>query len=260
MSEDEPSWEVIGNHGLRRLAWVVEEIENCTAGPLTPSRVTEANFQAFVVCSAWVRLGLAYARGALAVLADGLPEAAEPLERSLWELWIEMVYLLDHGTPADNAARVQITAAMDLVDFLRRTKSPSAAAVAGANRQLRRLKADHPTAYSAIAAQRSARPAKWHWSGLSRSALWRKVMGPDGAELYGLMSWEVHGAVTALRDVRADPKTGQLVFAPRDVPPPEIAVEGAAEHTAQRVIEFWNRYADAFGLPTVDPGDDAPPS
>lgn len=233
---------------VERLNWLVRVLEIYFERPISPALLTAENMEVFTVVTSWVRRAATYTRAVGILIRDDAAEAVIPIERALVEIWAEFLYLMEQGDPHDNANRVQITAILELRDYLlRKGEDLSAPESAGVARQLAQIQRDHPTVLAQIETARKSR--KFHWSGLSRTKLGEASMGPRFREMYGLLSWDAHPVMTSVRDYDVDAAAGTILFEPLE------SGEELAESLAFRVggcmFYMWDRYATIFGLPSL---------
>lgn len=233
---------------LDRLVWVVAEADARFAADPHLTVASAEELDVLLVAAAWMRLALSYAHGVAALLGDGRPDAAAPVERALLELWADFRYLLRHGSRVENAARIEINAVIEMTDFLARNATKAGGEKLpgsdGAERQRAKLEARYPEIYAAVKAQR--RRGRWHWSGLSRSQLLREVDGEDAPEIYGVLSWDAHAVMNLIRDIEVvDAESGLVNFGPsRD---PMQWIDRTAFHVSGTLFYFWNEFARLSG-------------
>lgn len=184
------------------------------------------------------------------LLHEKLFEAAAPLERSIYELWVEFRYLLRFGSRVNNARKLLISANIELTQFAFAQRDQfGKEAVAGCVQSLRSYKRDYPELYAQIQVQRRQR--RFHWSGLTRAKLEQELA--PGSIVYKGLSWEAHATLTATRDfqlISRGSDTWTLEFGPLgDLV--ELA-SWQAHSVAGMLWHIWNEYAGIFGLDAIE--------
>jgi len=135
------------------------------------------------------------------LLTDDQHAAVGPLERALWEMWINGKYLLMSPDTERAAAKVWLAAKIDALEFLRTQTDVREQTIHVLQTGIDSLARVFPESYTDLLSQRKQRKGgSWHWSGVSFSAIERKI-APDPV-LYKLLSWDSHATIGTLRDVR----------------------------------------------------------
>jgi hypothetical protein len=228
-----------------RLAWLVDALGAHFERDWRPAGVTGHNVGVLMAASAWIRLALSYTKTVHLLIEGDVPDAIGPTERALVELWVDFSYLLEHGDAAENAVRVEIASVLELrAEAMTQGHQVNSEAVEGAERQYERLRRQHPALLASIVADRIAR--RFHWSGMTRTAIGKAVLGPEYKRLYGLLSWEAHAVMTAIRDYHVDVARGQLTFKPFEST--HTLAESAAYRVGGIMYRMYNVYTDYFGL------------
>ena len=228
-----------------RFAWLVQHITEISSS-LKGSQKSVEELESLVVVTSFIRLGLSYAKAIDTLLQEDQAEATPPLHRSLYELWVELRFLLRSGNPEQNAAKFSINTILELEDFIEQRKSDfDDDSIAGIQRTISSYEASHPEIMDAIREQRRRR--RFHWSGMSRSRMEREVAGHD-TPLYKVMSWESHVVLSPIRDLEIVMKEGNsatLKFEPRNTP--MVDAEFIAYSAGEILFFMWNEYAKHFG-------------
>lgn len=231
---------------VHRLDWLIRQIEERLKGRRIAPPATEL-LNAFVVTSLWLDAVLAQAKAILLLSTQGLSAAIGPLQRSLWELWIEWRYFLKSGDRAENAAKVMLNAEIEALEFL--DKHPGVLSVDMLRRLQRHtteFELEHPEASAAIREQRKKR--KFHWSGISRAAM-ELTLAPDAA-VYQILSWDAHAVMGPIRDVSIDLKDGVATFEfgrKED----ESDINRYAWASGGVLFYVYNDFASLWGLPPI---------
>ncbi len=171
------------------------------------------------------------------------------VERAAWEMWNELDYLLRSKDPTSAAVKVQANAVLEIVDLLEKTDD-APAGMLERNREFRdRLEARYPGPFAKIRAQRTGKKKKWHWSGLSRTA----VVGPDEASsrVYKLLSWESHPDIVSLRDIEVAFEENRARVCFGDEGDLSAAIERSCRSSAELLLRSWNLFAQFWGLDVV---------
>lgn len=232
-----------------RFNWLVEHLTELSSELKTsPKSVDELD--GLVVTTSFVNLALSYAKGINTLLQLEQAEATPPLHRALYELWVELSFLLRSGDTRENAAKFSINAVLELENFIEeRKKYFTEEAIAGIRRTIASYEMSHPEAMALIRGQRQRR--QYHWSGMSRSRMERQVAGYE-TQIYKVMSWEAHVVMSPIRDIEIlmrDEGSATLSFQSQDnlmVEPEFVA------YSAGGILFFiWNEYAKHFNFPQV---------
>lgn len=204
-----------------------------------------------IVCTSLLRLVLSYAQAVNVLLHEKMWEAVVPLERAIYEMWVEFRYIVRIGDRTENSRRLMVNATMEFSEFAIANRRSFPGGVQGCIDSLRSYKSDYPEIYKTIRQQRGKR--RFHWSGLSRSAL-VKELAPDDVFYQGL-SWEVHAVLSPIRDINISSEeedSTRLDFRPlHDM---DEQIEMQAFSVGGMVSNFWNEYATVFGLEQIDIG------
>jgi len=232
-----------------RLSWLVREIDRLS-GSLEATLTARHDHHVLLVCTGLVGQASRWGSAISLLLANGLSDAVGPLQRALYELWVEFRYLMREGSPSENSRLLSINATFEAADFARKNRRRlDHASLKGITRTLRSHKAESPDLYARIVAQR--RGGRFHWSGVSRTALAREFS--PGGEVYRVLSWEAHVALGPIRDVEVSalPESrGRLLYRPL------LSIDDGPEHAAFTtggiLYHLWNEFADAFFLPLIE--------
>jgi len=234
---------------VARFEWLVETLTGLAEGGQEIALRDAEKAEPFLAATALLRLALSYAQAVRTLLRKGEADGTPPLQRAIYELWVEQRYLLQVGSARENAIRLETNALLEILEFARaRSNYFPPDSIGGAERSLSDLERRFPEVVSAVRAQRGAR--RLHWSGVSRSQMERAVMpNPD---LYKMLSWEAHAVLSPLRDrtIEIDDKSAHFRFEPRDTP---IAEPEPIAYLVGGILFFiWNEWAEYFGGPKVE--------
>jgi hypothetical protein len=204
------------------------------------------------VCGALVRGCLEGARAVLLLANANEFGGIAAVERSVWEMWSEMDYLLSSADPARNARKIQINALIEVIELLTERSAPQAMIDNNKN-GLAKFEAAYPDIVKEVRGQRKKK--RYHWTGGSRS----KVIGSSSSaatSVYKMLSWETHPDVVSIRDIEAitDGNGGYLEF--NATPDATAFVERSASATSECLLRAWNAFAQSFAQNLID---DAPP-
>ncbi|HEV2378687.1 MAG TPA: DUF5677 domain-containing protein [Terriglobia bacterium] len=231
---------------VERLGWLVHQVEHLVKDRTLEPPSSEL-LLLFVVTSVWLNSALTQTKAILLLVTEGMTEAVGPLQRALWELWIEWRYLLGQSDRAVMAAKVMLNAMIETIGVLE--KEPGVFGpdyIAKLQDNIRQFESSYPVAAAEIRSQRKAR--RFHWSGVSRAGM-ERALAP-GQEVYRILSWDAHGTVAPLRDVaisfggdKVSFQCGQKVR-DRDI-------ERHACHSGGVLFYTYNGFAGLWGLPPV---------
>lgn len=76
---------------------LLEDMEDCLASCPPIEHVTRENLAVHLVTTSWLETSKRYGEAIRVLLAAKQQGALGPLERALWEMWINWRYLLDHS-------------------------------------------------------------------------------------------------------------------------------------------------------------------
>lgn len=191
-----------------RLAWLVSEVEaRVSRASLEPP--DPKDLEVFRVTASWLARCLDLVKGLAVLVQEELYAPACVLSRTAWEIWIDWRYLLRIGDRRLNAAKVLLRAQIETLEFANRHSDIFESTYLARLRQsLHDFESGHSEASAALKKQRSSR--HFHWSGLTYSQMERAVGGEHG--VYGPLSWETHGTVTAIRDVELEVESNTATF------------------------------------------------
>lgn len=235
-----------------RLFWLIQEVEKQTE-QLNINIQSDDEAELLLVCSTFIRLALAYAKGVHLLIEQQLITAAAPIERSIYEMWVEHRYLLSVGLKTENARKIMINATMELRDFIQKNNDQfSAEQKKDFNKSLISYKTEYPDLYMIIERQRKQR--FYHWSGISRSRMEQVVSVPGTANIYQYLSWEAHAVMSPIRDIHLNTNKEGTVKSL------EFKMLADAEEESERIawtvggilFYMWNDYAEQFGLNLID--------
>lgn len=230
-----------------RLAWLIDNVEARTS-EATLSALQAEELELFEVTASWLTRCFALAKGLAVLVQQELYAPACVLHRTIWELWIDWRYLLSTSGRRLNAAKVLLNAqitALELIDA--HPEAFNDGSREALHRTLGEFEARHPRASALVRDQRRRR--RFHWSGLSYSKMERGLSGSSG--IYGPLSWEAHGTVTAMRDVRLEVGDNVALFQfgqSSEAYRPDFLLCSAGGV----LFYIYNDFADMWGLPAVE--------
>lgn len=237
-----------------RFDWLVQHLTEISSS-LKSSQKSVEKLEAFVVATSFMKLGLSYAKDINTLLQSEQAEATPPLHRSLYELWVELSFLLRSGDAGENSARFSINTILEMEDFIEQRKSYfTEEAITGIQRTITSYQISHPEIMASIREQRGRR--RYHWSGISRSRIESEVAGRD-TSIYKVMSWEAHVVLSPMRDIKVvmhNENSATLRFESRDTP---LIDSEFVSYSAGGILFFmWNEYVKYFDLPPVQIKDE----
>ena len=198
------------------------------------------------VSAALVRGCLDNSRGVLTLAEAGEYGGSASAERSAWEAWYELKYLLLTPDPPRDAARVQVNALLQVIELLEK-RSEWAAMLEKNQNALAIFETTHPDVVAEVRTQR--KKDRRHWSGRSRTT----VVAPTepAKDAYKALSWETHPDVASIRDVSAVLRDGigYLNFRLEDN---DAAVERSASSASECLLRAWNAFAQSFGQKQIE--------
>jgi hypothetical protein len=164
----------------------------------TIEHLSADNFEVFLVTTCWLELGIRYSKAIQALIANDLRGSVGPIERAIWELWIEWRFL--KAAPARNTAarKVILTAKIEALEFGSKHSEFRAIVLEQLRADVAALAAAFPEAHTELSEQRKRK--RFHWSGKSYSTMERELV-PDSA-MYKVLSWDAHGTLSPIRDLR----------------------------------------------------------
>lgn len=234
-------------HEDERIAWLISEVEARTSN-LALAKPKSEDLELFQVTASWLTRCFALVKGLSILVQQELYAPACALQRTVWELWIDWRYLLGVGDRRLNAAKVVLSAQIETLQFADRHQGGfDSEHLAKLRQDLSDFESRNPRASVAVREQRGKR--HFHWSGLTYSKMEAKLGGDGG--VYGPLSWEVHGTVTAMRDVRLEVRDGSALFGfgqTEEAYRPEFLL-----FSAGGVLFYaYDKFADTWGLPPIE--------
>lgn len=204
------------------------------------AKIDASRWYLFLVSTSHMATAEGEAKAVATLLESEVSGFSGPMERALYELFIDFKYMLNRGTPNDNAFKVLVNGTLEVLSFLKKHELDYQESEEGMRRVLDNYRAERADLVAEVERQRSER--KFHWSGLSRSGLEREFW--PNSTIYTGLSWEAHSALDAVRDIHI--KDGHMVFARR--PDPFRDPELRADMTAGILFQMWNEYARIWDL------------
>ncbi|MFZ5450884.1 MAG: DUF5677 domain-containing protein [Thermodesulfobacteriota bacterium] len=234
---------------IDRFEWLIDTLL-LKAKQVDVSRLTDPNnIEVMLVATGLVERALSYSSAIRTLIINNQTADSQPLQRAIYELWIEHKYLLSVGEPLINAIKAQINANFEAIEFAEaRPESFSSDRLDGIKRNIDFWSIEHPNIIKEIRDQRKKR--RFHWSGVSRSQMERAVM--PAPEVYQMLSWEAHAVLSPIRDVeffKGDSEY-RLWFEPRNTP--TVNPEWVSYFAGGILYYMWNSYAEFFGLPSIE--------
>jgi hypothetical protein len=233
---------------IARLDRLLADVKRRWSSSMKPTRLSEADFDVFRVCTSWLRQTASYAEAVRLMAGGDVADAAPPTLRAMLELWAEFLYLLDEGTRSENATKIEITGILEMSAFARQHPEVDGEQMEGVARQLTRLRSSYPSLVSICEQQRKQH--RFHWSGLSRSVLIERAW--KSRDIYGLMSWDAHPLITSLRDLDVDTSTNTLTFQPKAF----LDADAICYQAGGYLFFMFNRHAKEFGFEPLPPFDE----
>ncbi len=175
---------------------ITERLANCP--PV--EQVTQENVPLLLVTTSWLETSTRYGEAIRVLLAEDHVGAVGPLERALWEMWINWKFLLNHSSDRDRAAaKVFLIARIEGIDFSKKHEADvRKTTLDSLQTELDGLARLYPEAYSEVVQQRKKKLRTW--SGISYSKMEKQVARQP--VVYTLLSWDTHGTIGTFRDVR----------------------------------------------------------
>lgn len=160
-------------------------------------------------------------------------------ERTAWEMWNELDYLLGTDKPQDEAVKVQVNGVLDVLELVSDMDYAPASMVDNHKEALARFERDYPALVEDVRGQR--KKGRYHWSGLSRT----KVVAPTESSkaVYKMLSWESHPDIAAIRDVSGEIKGNDGVLKFYESEDVDALVERAASSASECLLRAWNLFA-----------------
>lgn len=207
------------------------------------------NVEVMLVTTGLIERALSFSSAIRTLINNDQTSDSQPLQRAIYELWIEHAYLLTVGEPSVNAVKAQINATFEALEFAetRKENFPSDG-LDGIRHNIAFWSKEHPEIVKEVRTQRQKR--RFHWSGVSRSQMERAVMpAPD---VYQMLSWEAHAVLSSIRDVEfiKEGSTYNLWFEPQITP--TVDPEFVSYMVGGILYNMWNRQAEFFGLQIVE--------
>jgi hypothetical protein len=228
----------------RRFEWLLSEVKR-RADDLHLKIAEAAKLEVFMASTALLRLALTYAESVQVLMRSEELDGTGPLQRAIYELWLDHSYLHRHGDPAENSIRLQVNSHLEILAFARERLPPNAVELA--TNVLNKFEHEHPAIVEEVRRQRANR--RYHWSGLSWSAIDRELHG--SADLYRTLSWEAHAVMAPIRDVdvSGDPANARFAFGPKNVV--NLQEKHIANFVGGVVFFMWNEWAKYFGISLI---------
>lgn len=187
-----------------------------------------------------------------------IAEAGAVNVRAILDTAAELRFMLTHGDRVRNARKYLLTAWLDLRNYLIDTGA-DAADVVVIDGNLGTLRTVDPAAFAEVEAQRASKgPGKYHWSGLSRSAIVRRVE-PDMAvadarlrDAFKVFSWDTHSVMAGLRDVRQIEADGESAYRHAHWQSQEETAETNASVAFRALTDAWHVFMEASSVAVPD--------
>jgi hypothetical protein len=182
---------------LERFDCLVDGIADRLGDAEAIDNITPDVIALFLVTTSWLEIATRYCAALRVLLTEKQNAAVGPLERAIWEMWINWRYLLTSDNPEKSAAKVLLTAKIDALDFLKKQPEVREGTIEQLRSGLEALMRLYPDAYTDVQKQRERRPVEW--SGVPYATMEKKI-APNSA-LYKLLSWDAHSTIGTPRDV-----------------------------------------------------------
>lgn len=226
------------------LLWVIR-LADARMSDLEAIEVTDRNADLFRVTTSMVATAMNQTKAILVLVEAGFGVVAGPLERALYEIRNEFIYLLTEGEAHRNATKVLVNGALEVAEFLK--GHGDADAVSNVIEHHRKI---HSDLVNEIVAQRTGKPRRYHWSGKTHSAI-ERVVNPD-AFMYRLLSWEAHAALNSVRDITTERSgDGNVRFVFGRQPAHDIGPERRCAMNTVVMYEVLRYYAATWSLPAL---------
>lgn len=234
---------------LDRFEWLVNTLLSKTEQIEIAKLAGPNHLEVMLVATGLIERALSYSAAVLTLVKTSRTSGTAPLQRAIYELWIEHTYLLTVGEPWINGVKAHINATLETLEF--------AEGLAGkvppddvnkVKRNITSWEQEYPAIVKEVRAQRQRR--RFHWSGLSRLQMERIVMpAPD---VYKMLSWEAHAVLSPIRDVEFinEGSSYTLRFEPKDTI--TVDQEAVSWHVGGILYYMWDKYADFFGMPSIE--------
>jgi Family of unknown function (DUF5677) len=230
------------------LDWLLWEITGRLERVREISLAKDEEVEPLIVCTSLLRLALSHGRAVNLLLHEEFTESVAPLERAIYEIWTDFRYLVRTGNRVENARRLMINSTFEFTDYvLQHRRSFSPEAVRACLRGLRSYKNDYPELYTAVQTQR--RVKRFHWSGISRSAIIRQLT--PGSIYYRSLSWEAHVVLSPIRDIAFSEEKDSIRVNFQPLQDMGEQNEWQAWTVGAMIYYFWNEYACVFGLEEI---------
>jgi hypothetical protein len=233
-----------------RFNLLLKKIRGFVSKSLTPRIEPQEKAYTLLAATSFIRLMTSYAEGINILLKSEEIEAIAPVRRAIYELWLDLRYLLRSQCPEEFAKKIQINTLFELQAWLdTRDKHELASVIESTKHAIKMFSDEFPGLVKEVEQQRATH--RFHWSGLSRTAIERKI-DPEST-LYKVLSWEAHAIMTVPRDhsiSQTNDGTTTLSFGPK------ITLEREPESIAYSVGEMiyfaWNEFTEYFDLPEIE--------
>jgi hypothetical protein len=236
--------------GKARLDWLLWEI-GLRLEAIDASLETYNDLEPLIACTSLLRLAYNHGRAVNVLLHEGLSESVAPLERAIYEIWTDFRHLLDADARPEAARCMMINAAMETGRFaFQQRHSFLPEEVRLCFKALRSYRDDYPSTYEKVWLQRRA--GKFHWSGLSRSALMRKVAKDRYNIYYKGLSWDSHAELASIGGIKITPDAeGAYTIDFEPMYDLSKLSELQAYAVGGMLYTFWNEYAYIFKQDSV---------
>ncbi len=234
-----------------RFEWLVENLLIRTKEIEIVSLPDPNNIEVMLVTMGLIERALSYSSAILTLINNDQTSDTQPLQRAIYELWIEHTYLLTVGDPLINSVKVQVNATFEALEFAEaRQETFPSNHLDEIRRNIAFWSEKYPEIVKEIRIQRQKPPRRFHWSGVIRSKMERAVM--PAPEVYQMLSREGHAVLSSIRDVEFIKKdsTYTLWFEPQNTP--TIEPEFVSYMVGGILYNMWNKDADFFGLSIIE--------
>lgn len=205
----------------------------------------------FIVTTSWLETATRYGDAIRVILAENQQGGVGPLERALFEMWINWKYLLDHTLSRERSAeKVLLIAKLEALELVKGEPDVRKSTVESCQSELDTLVGLYPEAHAEVLSQRKQR--RWTWSGISYSAMERKIA--PGSVLYKLFSWDSHATIGTSRDVRIKTEGGKATFSfGRKSDDPMANPARVARSATEVLYHMFEGWRELWKLPPLHP-------
>jgi hypothetical protein len=181
-------------------------------------------------------------------------EAGAVNVRVMLDTAADLIFMLRSQDRLRSARKYHITAYLEVQAHFRATGADDAT-MADLAMRIDHARTVDREAFQEVLHQRSGRgPGRYHWSGLSRSEIARRVetrvngIGPI-SRAFKVFSWDTHSVMAGLRDVREIEIDGEQVYEHAHWQTQAEAAEFNASVAFNALACAWQVFAESFAIP-----------